>query len=170
MVPEQVQPGAAADLEHAQRQALRGRDGEKSAQQRAAASHLVGLHVAVERGTQHRRMRLDDVQERLPRRRPHGLAAGGRKVTRQLGHRTVEDQAMHAPHQTQHHRVGNRKPGPPVEHARHRTAALDVVGRARQQLRIPRRAHGGAELRLQAERLDHAVGEHEDRETTDGRR
>src|SRR5260370_27215128 len=78
-VPAQIQTGAGTNLEDAQGQASAVRDLEETAEQRGAASDLVGLTAPREQRPDLRPV--DD--ERLPENRPGGgriAVAAGRRV------------------------------------------------------------------------------------------
>ena len=122
-VPVEVQPGAGADLEHAQRQAGRPRDGEKAGEQRGGAARLVRLQRGVEQ-----RVELGGaVVEQGPQVRPGLLrgpgAARGLIPARERGRRSGQREPVRRRHQPQRQRVAlalgrpraqQRPAGPPA--------------------------------------------------------
>ena len=65
-VPQQVQPGARADLEQPQRQAGVVRDPQEAAQQRRAAAYLIGLHLRPQPRPDRGLVRVERGEQRAP--------------------------------------------------------------------------------------------------------
>ena len=150
-VPVEVEPGAAPDLQRAQRQPRGPSEVQEAAEERGRAADLVGLHRQFDQRAQLCGVRGHGGAKVGPRV-ARGLTPGRRVVPGQRGRRAAQHQPVHGGHEAEgEHRAdrialvtGHRLPAG--------TAGLDVVRGAAEQLGVERRADRAAQLGLPPQR------------------
>jgi hypothetical protein len=148
-IPEQVEAGAAADLEQPQGQLRGARHRQEAAEQRGAAAHLVGLHLGVESWADLGRVSLDHAGEGVPGGGPDGRSAERRVIALELRSPTFEGEALHRAYQALRQRVEQGLALPVREQAGERAAALELRDAALHQTRrqLGARLAAAADLR-----------------------